>query len=287
MRSVQLIEDLGHTTSAAHGWAQALHAARVRKPDLVLLDVVMPTVDGFKLTRQLKAESEGFLPILLLSSLQGADAKWRAMGAGADDLLSKPVDPVELEIRMRSMLRIRKLAAQLCTANRKLEELALTDELTGLLNRRAADDGLRREFSRANRYQRDLSVLLLDVDHFKGVNDTYGHGVGDVCLQLVGGVLREQSRTSDIATRYGGEEFLVIAPDTDEDGALLLGERLRRCVQESSRSLAEGPAELTVSIGVSTLGHQDTTDALVQGADQALYTAKRDGRNRVQLHTSE
>jgi diguanylate cyclase (GGDEF)-like protein len=276
-----LVGECGYQAVTARTWADALMLFRRSKPDIVLLDVMMPTIDGYKLARMIKAEAEDFVPIILITGLGDLESKRRGMAAGADDFLSKPVAPLELEIRLSSMLRIKQLTDQIAAANRKLEELATTDGLTALLNRRAIYEHLDREFNRSRRYGNPLAVCLLDIDHFKKVNDTWGHGVGDRVLEAVSAILRQTVRQTDFVGRYGGEEFLVLAPETPRLNARVLAERIRARVEIGTRS-DEAIPPVTVSVGVasSEAVSANECEELVQLADGALYEAKDAGRNR-------
>jgi diguanylate cyclase (GGDEF)-like protein len=242
---------------------------------------MMPTIDGFKLARMIKAESGHFVPIILITGLGDADSKRRGMAAGADDFLSKPVAPLELEVRLNAMLRIKELTDQIAAANAKLAELATTDGLTSLYNRRAIYEHLDREFHRSQRYGNPFAVFLLDIDHFKLVNDTWGHAMGDRIIVRVARILTETVRQTDFSGRYGGEEFLVLAPETPHVNARVLAERIRARVEHVSRSEDELP-EVTVSIGIASSDNvtAEHYEELVQAADVALYEAKNAGRNR-------
>ncbi len=258
--------------------AEAIRLYRAERPDIVLLDVLMPNVDGYKLSKLLKADA-GFVPIIMLTALEDVGAKRRGLAAGADEFLTKPVNPIDLKIRVSSMLRIRRLAQDLEEANRRLEALAGVDPLTQLPNRRVLKERLEQEFSRSKRYGRPLGCLILDVDHFKRVNDDHGHLVGDEVLTRVGSAIASTIRKSDLAGRYGGEEFLVIAPETTSSGGAALAERLRHAIG----SLPAGALpRVTVSIGVATTGPATkAAEDILRCADTALYAAKEAGRNRV------
>ncbi|HUH00852.1 MAG TPA: diguanylate cyclase [Kofleriaceae bacterium] len=277
----QMVESCGYEALPARSWAEALMLFRKQIPDIVLLDVMMPTIDGFKLARMIKAESGHFVPIILITGLGDADSKRRGMAAGADDFLSKPVAPLELEVRLNAMLRIKELTDQIAAANAKLAELATTDALTSLCNRRAIYEHLDREFHRSQRYGNPFAVFLLDIDHFKLVNDTWGHAMGDRIIVRVARILTETVRQTDFTGRYGGEEFLVLAPETPHVNARVLAERIRARVEHVSRSDDELP-EVTVSIGIASSDNvaAEHYEELVQAADVALYEAKNAGRNR-------
>jgi diguanylate cyclase (GGDEF)-like protein len=194
------------------------------------------------------------------------------MQAGAADFVTKPVPAAVLHLRIQKALE-----------HARTRRLASTDGLTEVYNHRTFQERLAQEIARANRYSRPLSLLMIDVDHFKMYNDTFGHPQGDIVLQDLARLLREMSRTSDIIARYGGEEFAVILPETDSVSAQKIGQRLREQVERYSFSGKErmpGGA-LTISIGVATHVPGGSKDALLHAADAALYTAKREGRNRV------
>jgi diguanylate cyclase (GGDEF)-like protein len=277
------LTELGHETLTAQSWTDAVRLFREKKPDLVLLDVVMPSVDGFKLARIIKSEARTFTPVIFLTALDDIEAKRRGLEAGADDFLSKPVTPLELEIRVRAMLRIKHLTDELGAARDRLQYLATTDDLTGLRTRRTILGDLDREFSRARRYGSPLSTLMIDVDSFKHVNDTYGHATGDQVLSIVGDSLRQTLRTSDLAGRLGGEEFVVLAPETRAGAAVVLAERLRKIISEATASRGGGVPRATVSIGLASTEHPESRTAqdLLRLSDEALYRAKREGRDRT------
>lgn len=278
----RLVRDAGYEPMLATTWTDALRLFREERPDLVLLDVMMPTLDGYKLARIIKADAASFVPVILLTALDDLESKRRGMAAGADDFLSKPVTPLELQIRLSSMLRIKELTDQLGLANTKLAQLATTDALTGLNNRRALYTQLEREFERAHRYKRPLSVVMLDVDHFKQVNDSFGHQTGDRVLRLIGDVLRATIRSADFGGRFGGEEFMVLAPETGRETIGILAERIRNTVATASAAAGDGIPTVTVSLGAATteLEGVKNHEELVHLADEALYRAKREGRNR-------
>jgi diguanylate cyclase (GGDEF)-like protein len=275
-----MIERWGAIAHVAQNFSQALLLRRDHDPDLILLDVMMPHVDGYKMAQMFKRES-GFVPVILLTALEDIESKRRGLAAGADEFLTKPVSDLELEIRLSSMLRIRRLAKSLEEANRKLADLATIDPLTDLANRRLLVEHLNRLFQLSRRYERPVACLMIDVDHFKSINDGYGHPIGDQVLRAVGKAVRDAIRTADIASRYGGEEFMVLAAETGSAGAVILGERIRSAAAKSCGEHNSLPA-ITASVGVATteLG-VSAAERLVERADEALYQAKREGRNRV------
>ncbi len=277
----EMVRDIGHQPFPASTWSEALQIFREVDPHIALLDVMMPTIDGYKLTGMLRAAADRFIPIILITGLDDIESKRRGMAAGADDFLTKPVAPLELQIRLSSMLRIKQLTDEIHAVNDKLAQIAVTDPLTKLFNRRAVYEHLEREFARSQRYGNPFCVFMMDIDHFKNVNDTYGHSVGDQVLVLVSDALRKSVRGTDVIGRYGGEEFIVLAPETDVESARVLGERLRTCVSAQTHDAAGVPG-VTISIGVAQAesGNMSHFEELVHLADSALYDAKRGGRDR-------
>jgi diguanylate cyclase (GGDEF)-like protein len=275
---------MGHRTLTASGGMEGLKLAQTHNPSLVLMDVEMPKFDGYKIAAAIK-QLPRFTPVMLLTARSDVEVKRRAQAAGADDFLAKPVSAPELQIRIAAMLRIRSLTEQLDAANRRLAELADTDGLTGIANRRHFDQVLSDEHKRATRYKRPLSLAMVDIDHFKKINDTHGHAIGDVALKAVSAALAETIRQSDRVARLGGEEFGIVAPEVGPAGGFTLGERLRKRVEELTVAGEAGPFPVTISIGVvSWDGACPTTiESLLKSADDALYQAKASGRNRVVL----
>ena len=277
------VRGLGHAATTAHSWTDALRAFDAQRTDLVLMDAVMPNVDGFKLTRLLRSRSNSYVPIVFLTGLTDNDAKRACVASGADDFLAKPVDSLELNLRLTAMLRIRSLTRRLEAQTVTLDRMARFDALTGVGNRRTFEERLASEIARARRHRRPVALLMMDIDHFKRVNDEYGHGVGDELLATFGRMLNDITRSCDFPCRYGGEEFAVIATETRTVDAVQLGERIRMQFRERSRSVPAGGVK-TVSIGVCGSDMLDGGlggDELKQAADTALYRAKHLGRDRV------
>ena len=276
----RVVQEWGAVPLVAQTTSDALRLYRDDAPDIVLLDVLMPQIDGYKLAKIFKSDGR-YVPIILLTALEDLDSKRRGLAAGADEFLSKPVNVLELQMRVSSMLRIRRLTNELEDANRQLQTLATIDPLTKLMNRRVLDARLDQEFARAARYRHPLGCMMLDVDHFKKVNDTHGHLVGDRVLAQVGALITATIRKTDVAARYGGEEFVVVVPESSRTGALVLAERLRHAVASGGRDSSDLP-RVTVSVGIATteLGVASAQD-LLRRADEALYEAKEAGRNRI------
>jgi len=279
----QTVRRLGHDAKIANSWTDAVRAFDGLRTDLVLMDAVMPGVDGFKLTRLLRSRSDSYVPIVFLTALTDHDAKRACVAAGADDFLAKPVDELELSLRLTAMLRIRSLTRRLEAQRATLDRMARFDSLTGVGNRRTFEERLASEIARSRRHGRPLALLMMDLDHFKQVNDDYGHGVGDELLATFGRMLNDITRSCDFPCRYGGEEFAVIATETRTIDAMQLGERIRMQFRERSRSVsAGGPRSVSIGVcGSDVLDRALGASELKEAADTALYRAKHLGRNRV------
>jgi diguanylate cyclase (GGDEF)-like protein len=273
--------------------SEALAQLRLQRPRLVLLDVMMPApdlrssengMDGYAVITGIRRLPGPFVPIILITGVDDPAERARAIEAGADEVLQKPIHPFELRLRIRAMLRIQHLAGELHLANRRLRLLASTDELTGLRNRRGLRLALARELRRADRYGRDLSLIELDIDRFKDVNDRWGHAAGDRVLQAVARALQLGPRQVDVVARAGGEEFVVVTPETPLGDAVQVAERLRAMVAAVTVPVGDAVVRVTVSAGVASCRTSGaaTADALLAAADQALYRAKARGRNRVE-----
>jgi two-component system, cell cycle response regulator len=251
------------------------------RPMIVILDWMMPDLDGIDICRRLQALQSPSPPyVILLSARDGKDDIVAGLNAGANDYVRKPFDREELRARVEVGRRFVELNAKLVETQRSLEILANTDSLTGLLNRRALLERLEQELARSRRRASQVGVGLLDIDHFKLVNDRFGHVAGDEVLRQF--ALRSSSavRTYDVVGRLGGEEFLAIVPDSDTGQTRSVLERIRRSVSRSPIRVEGDLVKVTVSIGgVSSVLH--STDSLLKLADEALYQAKSSGRNRV------
>jgi diguanylate cyclase (GGDEF)-like protein len=258
-------------------------------PDLAVIDWEMPGMDGPEVCRRIRERRTPNPPYLIILTARGGKGDVvRGLDAGANDYIAKPFDTSELQARIRVGRRMVELQGELVEARDALAHEAMHDPLTGILNRRAIMEGLDRELKRALRRGAALSVGLLDIDHFKEVNDSHGHQAGDEVLRCFARTVRGNLRSYDLVGRYGGEEFLVVAPDSTgfpEEG---LYERLRLQVTASPTAVSGMEIGITVSIGVAWTGDHDTVDTLLAAADRALYQAKGEGRNRVVCpHTPE
>ena len=265
--------------TCARSGEEGLELARATKPDLVLLDVNMPGMSGFDVCRAIKGDDAlSSIPVVFLSGSGGPEDKVKGLDLGAVDFVTKPFDAFELRARVRAALRTKALQDMLA-------EQAKLDPLTGLANRRALEQRLTQEWDRKQRHGDTLSIAMADIDHFKRVNDQFGHPVGDRVLQAVAGVLKDQSRGMDVPARYGGEEFAILIPATSMEGAAILAERCREGV-ENLRTVHSGQeVRTTASFGVANCEGHVSWSEVVSAADDALYEAKRSGRNQVKVHT--
>ncbi len=269
------------TVVEADNGAAAVRQARAARPDIVLLDVDMPEMDGHQALAVMRADPalEG-LPVIFLTGRAGTDDVVEGLQLGAQDYLRKPCEPAELIARVRTVLRMKARQDELHRRNDELSAETSTDELTGLPNRRALGRLLPQLVERARSRGERVGVLVVDIDHFKQVNDSYGHLIGDVVLRTVARRLRSGLRQEQVVGRWGGEEFLVLAADSSLDDAARVAERLRATVGFDPVPADNGQhVSVTVSIGVAA-GSGDATD-LLRHADAALYVAKAQGRNRV------
>jgi len=272
---------------------QALSLARDERPDLLLLDVEMPGMGGPEVCRIIKGnKSFGFLPIILMTARDDVQTKVEGLELGADDYLIKPLNPLELLARVKSMLRLKRLQDEvirtnerLTAINERLQALSTTDGLLGISNRMSFDKRIAYEFQRSDRYGKPLALLILDLDHFKRVNDTHGHPFGDKVLKAIADLLVDSVRQVDFVARYGGEEMVVALPETNRDQALIVAERIRSRVEALEVVDGDIRSGVTVSIGLSVCPHEivGNVKALLKEADDALYRAKQDGRNCIRV----
>ena len=262
------LERAGYRVVEARDGEEALSLARTTAPDLLVLDVGMPSKDGLTVCRELGANGPLTPPVIFLTAQAQTNARVTGLDAGAVDYITKPFQPAELRARVGAALRTKALLDALATH-------ASTDPVTGLLNRRTLEQRAEELFALARRHGRPLSCLMLDLDRFKEINDSEGHAAGDRVLRFTAGTLRELSRLPDVVARYGGDEFAVVLPETRAEGATGFAERVRG-------RLADAGDPVRVSIGVAELDVNMTLSAeLFAAADAALYRAKRLGRSRV------
>ena len=291
-----LRDALGHSVVCAQTGTEALALAVETQPQIVITDWLMPGLSGLELTRALRATEWGqTIYLIMLTSLDTDDEIAEAFEAGVDDFLTKPVNVRTLRARLRAAwhyvqlleawerdrAQLKQFAAELAISNRRLEHAAMTDLLTGLPNRRAGMAALAKAWAASHRYEQPLSVLVLDIDHFKRINDTHGHAVGDKVLSEVAQQIQRAARKDDSVCRTGGEEFLMICQNADLKSALFAADRLRRTIESMKIEAGGTVIRSSVSIGVASREPQmPDTDALINAADRALYRAKESGRNR-------
>ena len=264
---------------------QAFKLICEHKPDLVLCDLVMPRFDGLKFLALRATRADlAHIPVIMLTAEQDSERKAEILDRGASDYVTKPFNEKELIARVRVHHRVKVLQDELREANTRLEALATTDGLTGLFNRREFDRLFASEVHRSARYKVPLAVVLIDVDHFKHVNDTYGHPFGDQVLRNLSRVITEGVRTTDFVARYGGEEIAVVLTQTAHAGAMEVAERLRAQVEATPHEHPGKTVFKTASFGLASFDGNDAPvrpESLLERADKALYAAKHRGRNRV------
>ena len=257
---------------------EGLRIASESEPDLILLDLDMPEIDGFEVLRQLKDNPKTLnIPVLVLSGLTDSQDKVTAFDLGAIDYITKPFDIIELRVRLRAALKLNSLI-------QLLAKRAQVDGLTGLWNRAYFDTRLKEAVDGVSRHNHALTVVIIDLDHFKSINDTYGHPAGDTVIQGLSAIVTEQSRSTDICCRYGGEEFVIIMPDTPPVAAQIVCERIRE--QLKSKVWSRHPERaVTGSFGVVGVEEgasvQLEYSAWLEATDQNLYTAKTSGRDQI------
>jgi len=254
-----------------------LETASRERPDLVLLDLDMPDMSGFDVCRALKADGElCMIPIIFLSGSGSPEDKVEGLNLGAVDYVTKPFDAFELRARVNAALRTKHLQDLLI-------EHARIDPLTDLANRLGLMERLQQEWGRIQRHGGELSFIMGDVDDFKPINDTHGHPVGDKVLQAVAGAIAGQCRSIDFPSRYGGDEFAIVVPDTTAPGAATLAERCRQAVGDVRLIAGGETVSTTASFGVTDAEDADSPEVLIRQSDEALYRAKTAGRNRVAI----
>jgi diguanylate cyclase (GGDEF)-like protein len=288
------LEARGYEVDGAPDGQAALDKVDQQPPDLILLDVMMPKIDGMEVARRLKAKMAKkelpFIPIIMQTALDTTEHKVEGLGAGAIDYITKPINFAELEARVSSQLHVKKLQSELeerdkelSELNDKLRQISLTDGLTQIENRRSLEERLHDMWSHSVRLHEPIALVMCDIDKFKNVNDQYGHQAGDAVLKDFAQLLKSEAREIDRVGRYGGEEFLLILPGTVLDAAVTFAERLREKVEGHTFTYSDGTLRRTMSCGVAGSPHPRIKDqeALLKASDDALYVAKETGRNRV------
>ncbi|MEQ9362454.1 MAG: diguanylate cyclase [Rhodospirillales bacterium] len=277
-----LLAEEGDVISATDG-TQAIALANSELPDLILLDVSMPGMDGYEVCRRLKSDIRTRdIPIVFVTGRTEDNDQEKGLSLGAIDYILKPYSPLIVLARIRNHLALQKAHRDLKAANEELTRLATTDFLTGVWNRRRFMELGEAEVARVRRSGRSFGMAMMDVDHFKSVNDTHGHDAGDNVLRALAEACVDRLRNVDIVGRMGGEELALILPETDPQGAVLTVERLREYLGDLSIPIDSGTLNVTVSVGVTTVKDpSDSIEAALKRADEALYKAKGSGRNKT------
>lgn len=280
------LEYEGYQTRQCENGVEGLKVLNEWSPHLVLLDVNMPGLNGLETLARLRVRDE-YIAVIFVSADCQRDDVIRGLDAGSDDYVCKPFDVMELMSRVRSQLRIKDLNDNLKRANDRLKELVDIDDLTGLFNMRSLYKKLDFELDRARRYNRSVSAIMMDLDHFKKVNDRNDHLFGSYVLSEVGKIIRANIRKVDFAARYGGDEFLVVLTEINLEGAKTFANRLRTRIAETHFKSDNFQIDLTASLGLALVNPTEIdcdARALVRFADRALYMAKENGRNRVETY---
>jgi len=268
-----------YTIFTASNGTSAIEKAKEFLPDLILLDILMPGMDGYATLGELKKnESTKKIPVIFITGLDSDEDEEKGLSLEAADYITKPFSAIIVKLRVRNQI-------QIVNQMRTIERLSMIDQLTNLPNRRSFDERLGMEWKQAIREQTPISLLMIDLDNFKVLNDTYGHQQGDVVLQKVANILPLSfRRPGDFAARWGGEEFVVLLPNTALDGAIELAEKIRTDIEKMPVKAANGSViKITLSAGVNSLipANDTSIDAFISNADKALYRAKDAGRNKV------
>ena len=289
------LENNGHEVIHVKDATSVFSAVDNHSPDVILLARHLSGIDGIHICRSLKNNSEtSGIPIIMLTNKSTTSDKIVGLRAGADDYIPEPCDEDELTAVIIARLRtksewddLKQTTRQLREMLTKVETLASVDSLTGLFNRRRFEAVIEKEFKRSMRYNVSLSCLMLDIDHFKKVNDTFGHSVGDGVLLETVKIIQNNIRDVDTVARWGGEEFIIMSPNTSKNNALVVADRIRKSMANQSFPNV-GDKKITISIGIADIPDQaiNTKEQLINAADQALYGAKKSGRNRVRLNSS-
>ena len=276
----EFIQMSGYQSSMVSSAEEAIELLKANTVEVVITDIMLPGMDGLELTDRIKKEYD--VDVIVMTGYSGDYSYEEAISKGASDFVFKPVRFEELLLRLKRVLKERQLTRERVQMLEKLKRLSITDGLTQLFNSRHFYSQLKGEIGRSNRYKHPLSLLLLDIDHFKKYNDTYGHLEGDKVLVRLGQVIKQVLRKMDSAYRYGGEEFTVILPETVGAEAETVAQRLRVTVEnESFAPETAQVAPITISVGVTEYNPKEDIATFIQRADQAMYMSKQEGRNKV------
>ncbi len=294
-KNLQVLADIlggeHYKVALAKDGGKALTFVRKRRPDLILLDIMMPHLDGFEVCKQLKADTETRdIPVIFISALTDTQDKLRGFRAGGVDYVTKPFQKEEVLARVKTHLELKRSQEALKTAYFKLhkayEELeiaARTDSLTQLSNRRDMMDKIKYEKKKTDRSSKPFALILADIDNFKNFNDQYGHDCGDYVLVTVSEIIRNRVRRQDTAARWGGEEFLLLLPETEVEGAKTLAASIQQALAEQTMRYDQDQFQVTLTLGISICHGGTDIDHCIKAADEALYDGKRAGKNRIFL----
>ncbi|TAF08964.1 MAG: diguanylate cyclase [Nostocales cyanobacterium] len=290
-----ILDKVGYEITLVSNGYQALERVQSARPDLILLDLMMPEINGLEVCEKIQSNPElADIPIIFVSASQEQEHLLKAFEKGAVDYVTKPFHAAELLARVRMHLelkysrqKLKKLLQEQVALVEELERLANTDTLTGIWNRRYLLMTAEQEIKRSQRYNFSFTVLLIDIDHFKKVNDSYGHNIGDEAIIFMTKIVLNHLRQVDCFGRFGGEEFVVLLSETDLEEGVIVAERIRENINNQHLIFEDKQIAITVSIGVASYNFADQSiDAIIQRADQALYQAKNQGRNRVIANNS-
>lgn len=274
-----ILEDEGYTTYSAYDGLSVVSLSHKIKPDVVLSDIMMPGVDGFEVCRLLKSDYElKDIPIIMITAKTDSMDIKKALGLGAFDYIKKPIDEIEVVARVQCAIRYK-------IHEDKLKEMAMKDGLTGLYNHALLIELFEKEYEKQMKEKGDISFVMLDIDFFKKINDTYGHIAGDIILKDLSNLIHSVLREHDIAGRYGGEEFSIVFPNIPEKDIFYICDGIRRKIDRHNFKINDQTIKITVSVGVCFKSNKnDTTIAeMIRLADEELYKAKEAGRNNVKI----
>jgi len=285
----EVTEDSGYEAVTVVNGRKALEFVKKQKPDLILLDIVMPQMDGYEVCKLLKSSEETKdIPIIFLTAKTEPEDIVKGFRFGAVDFVSKPFKAIELNARVKTHLELKRVRDELQEKNKQLQEamnelerVATRDPLTNLFNRRYMMERMEQEVFRTKRTNRIFSLVLTDIDFFKKVNDTYGHDCGDFILKSLSKLMMETLRHQDVLVRWGGEEFLILLPETGTEGATVVSEKIRKKVEDSSFIYNDKEIKITMTFGVAEYSTTERIDDTIIRADKRLYEGKNSGRNKV------
>ncbi|MFN9675329.1 MAG: diguanylate cyclase [Microcystis sp.] len=283
--AVKILDSAGYATICASSVKQAIERVKTANPDLILLDLMMPEMGGIELCLRLKSDTlYAHIPITFVTDSKEKEDIINAFNSGAVDYVNKPFYSWELLAKVKIHLELKKTQEELKNINSQLEKLVITDSLTGVNNRREILALGEKELQRCRRYHRYFSVLVIDIDHFKHINDTFGHILGDKTLITVAGAIKNCLRQVDSFGRFGGEEFVAILPETNLQDATTTAQRICQVTNELNIEIDRQKVRGTASIGVATFSPEDNNlEAVIERSDHAMFAAKNQGRNRVSL----